>query len=109
MSKDWRIILHFALVGLAIAAGIYTYFAFEFFTLRTTNVDTTDLDTSVGEVSLILCPPSLLCLWYCGHDIVTGPAIPIWFAIGLSNAALYALIGAAYVGLRRNPDGAASG
>src|SRR6266852_1936202 len=94
MSKDWRVILRFAALGLAIAAGVYAYCAF--FTARTT-----DLDILVGEVSLILCPPSLLCLWYCRRDIVTGPAAAIWSVVGIMNAALYALIGAAYVGLRK--------
>ncbi len=101
MSKDWRIILRFAAVGLAIAAGIYAYFAQ--FTVRET-----DLDILVGETSLILCPPSLLCLLYCGHDIVAGPAIPIWLAIGPLNAGFYALIGATYVGLRKKPDESAT-
>ena len=96
MSKDWRIVFRFAALGLAIAAGIYTYFAF--FAVRST-----DLDILVGEVSLILCPPSLLCLWYCGHDVATGFAAAIWSVIGPLNAALYALIGAAYVGLRKKP------
>jgi|SRR6266436_475922 len=97
MSKDWGIILRFAALGLAIAAGIYTYFAF--FAVRST-----DLDILVGKVSLILCPPSLLCLWYCSHDVVTGPSIAIWSVIGPLNAALYGLISAAYVGLRKKPD-----
>ncbi len=93
MSKDWRTILRFAALGLAIAAGIYAYFAF-------LTVRTTDLDILVGKVSLILCPPSLLCLLYCGHDIVTGPNAGIWGVIALTNAALYAMVGGAYVGLR---------
>lgn len=101
MSKDWRIILRFATLGLAVAAGIYAYFAF--FTARST-----DLDIVVGEMALVLCPPSILCFWFCGHDTARGPAAAMWFAIGPMNAALYALIGAAYVGLKKKPEAPAT-
>ena len=100
MNRDWRTILRFSTLGLAIAGGVCVYFAFPW--------RTTDLDILVGELSLILCPPSILCLLYCGHEIVSGPAAGIWCVIGLTNSALYAIIGAAYVGLHRKREGHSS-
>ncbi len=101
MSKDWRIILRFAMLGLATAASIYAYFAF-------LPGRTMDLDILVGGVSLILCPPSLLLLWCKDCELIKGGLAAAWSVIGLTNTVLYAIIGAAYVGLREKREGPAS-
>jgi hypothetical protein len=81
MNKDWRIILRFAMFGLAIAPGVYSYFAF--FTLRTTN-----LDLGLGEASVIFCPPSLLFLRCPDCGFRSGIGVVIWSTFGLINAGL---------------------
>jgi hypothetical protein len=55
MSKEWRVILRFAALGLAVPAAIYIYSLFIDYTKPTTL-----LDIVLGILSFVLCPPSLL-------------------------------------------------
>jgi len=98
LSKDWRIIFRFALLGLAIATV--------FFGISETDpAPGSSFALWIGGATLILCPGSLLFLTV--FDIepqTTGFAI-MWVITGLINCAVYAVIGAAYVGLRKPSDG----
>jgi hypothetical protein len=64
----------------------------------------------LGLVSTLLCPPSLMSvsplMIYEPPYAVGGPGL--WLIIGLVNSVLYAGIGAAYGGLRKKRDGAAT-
>jgi hypothetical protein len=96
MSKDWRTILRFALLGLAIAAI--------FFGISEADPKPgSSVAIWTGVATIILCPGSLL--FVIAFDIepqTTGFAI-MWLIIGLINFGVYAVIGAAYVGLRKKP------
>ena len=101
MSEDWRAILRFALLGLAIAAVSFGI----------SEVDPAPGSSAaivIGVVTIILCPGSLL--FVTAFDIepqTTGFTI-MWLIIGLINFAVYAVIGAAYVGLRKRGEGEAA-
>ena len=90
MDKDWRFIIGFALIGLAVAtlflclnflgefdAGLYTAFA-------------------------VFCPPSLLCFPLSDVMKAKGGFYTIWSLIGLLNSGLYAVVGAVISGLRKS-------
>jgi hypothetical protein len=101
MSKDWRTICRFALLGLAIAAV--------FFGISETDpAPGSAFALWTGGATLILCPGSFL--FILAIDIepqTTGFAI-MWLIIGLINCAIYAVIGAAYVGLRKKRESSAT-
>jgi hypothetical protein len=96
MSKDWRTILRFAGLGLAIAA---IFFGFS------------EMDPApgsfvafvLGGATLLLCPGSLLFVTAIDIEPQTTGFAVMWLIVGLINCAVYAIIGAAYVGLRKKP------
>jgi hypothetical protein len=92
MSKQWRLIAVCAMLGLAVAAMIFLYINLsgEFYA---------DLYTGFA----IICPPSLLCFPF--SEVMKHKAgfYAIWLLIGLANAGLYAIIGAAIAGQRWKP------
>jgi hypothetical protein len=98
MSKDWRTIFRFAVLGLVIATV--------FFGLSEMDpAPGSFVALALGGATLLLCPGSLL--FVLAIDIepkTTGFAI-MWLIIGLINFAVYAAIGAAYIGLRKKRDG----
>jgi hypothetical protein len=98
MSKDWRTILRFAVLGFVIAAV-----CFGFSELDPTPGSAFALWT--GGATLILCPGSLLFVRAFDIEPQTTGFVFMWLIIGLINCAVYAVIGAAYVGLRKRPDG----
>ena len=95
--------MRFALVGLAVGiVGNATSFAFA-----------SDMSTTTIAIAFFLCPASLLCApLFAWAFEAAEPWTPgfylLWTIVALINAALYALIGAAYVGLRRKPGGAST-
>ncbi len=98
MSKDWRTILRFALLGVAIATVFFAYF-------ETDPAPGSPIALLAGGAALFLCPGALI--FVTAIDIepqTTGFAI-IWLVIGLINSVIYALVGAAFVGLRRKQEG----
>jgi hypothetical protein len=104
MSKDWRIILRFAVVGLVISAAFAAYQGV---------IDSKASTLSVSAGFIVLCPVSLLFtplfVWFFEAAEAGTPGFYlIWTLIGLANAALYAVIGAAYVGVRKKPEGDAA-
>jgi hypothetical protein len=97
MSKDWRTIFRFALLGLAIAAVF----------LGISETDPTPGSAFalwIGGASLILCPGSLLFVIAFDIEPQTTAFAIMWLIIGLINCGVYAVVGAAFVGLRKRPD-----
>jgi hypothetical protein len=93
MSKQWRLILVCAALGLGVTTLIVLY------------IDLSgEFDTGLYTTFAILCPPSLLCFPF--SEVMKGRTgfYAIWSLIGLANSALYAIIGAAVAGQLRKPD-----
>jgi hypothetical protein len=99
MRKPWKTIVGFALLGLAIAAVAYAYAAFHDYT-KPMNV----LDFALTSVSVILCPPQLLFAPCIDCEVIGWDGFSMYSIIGVLNAALYAAIGSAVVGLRKRSD-----
>ena len=96
MHKPWKTIVGFALLGLAIAGACYAYAAFYDYT-RPMN----GLKFAVAAVSLILCPPQLLFAFCIDCEVVGWGGFTMYSIIGVLNGALYLVIGALVVGLRK--------
>ena len=60
-----------------------------------------ELDATLYAAFAILCPPSLLCIPFSEAMKDKGSFCAIWSLIGITNSGLYAVIGAAVVGLRK--------
>ena len=60
-----------------------------------------EFDASLYTAFAILCPPSLLCIPFGEAMKDKGSFYAIWSLIGITNSGLYAVIGAAVVGLRK--------
>ncbi len=102
MSKNWRTILLFATSGLAIAALFFGYF----------DMDPTpgsSVAICAGSAAQVLCFGTLLFVTI-DFDIQphTKAFNEVWLIIALANCAVYAIVGAAYVGLRKKPKGPAT-
>jgi hypothetical protein len=88
MTRDWRIILRFTVVGLSVS------------TIAGLSMGMHGPAVLTG-VSVPFCPPMLFFL-----PIVWSSPSTMWLMFlfaAIANAALYAVVGAAYVGLRRKP------
>ena len=101
MSKDWRTILRFAALGLAFAVVAAGYEALS---------SSFHSDVKVDAVSLVVCPAELLLLplfaWFFeAAEAGTSGFYFLWSLTAFANAAIYAIIGAAYAGLRKKPNG----
>jgi len=94
--KPWRIIAAFALMGLVIAAAPYGAAAFDDYTKPMTG-----LRLAFWTLSMILCPPQFLFVLCIDCEVIGMDGFIMYSIIGVLNAALYAVIGAAFVGLRR--------
>jgi hypothetical protein len=92
VDRDWRVITGFALVGLVVAAVIFLYLD-----------HLGQFDANLYTAFAILCPPSLLCIPFSEALKDRGSLYAIWLLIGITNSGLYAVIGAAVVGLRKGP------
>ena len=90
MDKDWRLIGSFAVFGLVVTALIFLYL-----------YRVGEFDATLYTAFAILCPPSLLCISFSEAMKVKGSFYAIWSLIGITNSGLYAVIGAAVVGLRK--------
>jgi len=62
------------------------------------------LDLNLLVTFVILCPPSLLSMHLREITKDNVGFITIWLLIGLANAGLYAVVGAAVAGLLWKPD-----
>ena len=86
VDKDWKLITGFAVFGLVVACLI----------AYMTSSDTLELDLLV-----IFCPPILLSISFSEVMKDKGGFYVICLLIGLLNSGLYAVFGAAVVGLRK--------
>ncbi len=84
MSKNWRIILLFAAIGLVIAVVFFTYLELTILEERSSVV------LFIGNV---LCPPALLSVFLFDFDARSIMGFLGWSIIALLNAGLYAAIG----------------
>jgi len=99
MPKPWKIIVGFALLGLAIAGASYGYAAFYDYAKPMNG-----RDAAAMLVSLILCPPQLIFAFCIDCEVIGWDGLIQYAIIGFFNAALYALIGTIFVALRRRPS-----
>jgi hypothetical protein len=67
------------------------------------------LSNILSAVFIILCPPILLTFPLLDVGIGTAGFYVVWMVVALLNAAVYAVIGAKYVRLRKKREGQASG
>ncbi|MGB2899061.1 MAG: hypothetical protein WBB89_07340 [Candidatus Acidiferrum sp.] len=103
MSKDWRTILRFAVMGLVITAVFVAY------QVLTDSSPPPPPNISLILMFMVLCPPSFLTIPLIDVEIGSEGFYPLWSIVALMNAVLYAVIGAAYVGLRKKREGPAAG
>ncbi len=99
MSKDRRTIFRFAAVGLGINVVWIVY------QMLANPSPWSSLNNLLSVIFMILCPPVLLTFPLIDVEIGDGGSYAIWTVVALLNAALYAAIGSAYVGLRKEPAG----
>jgi hypothetical protein len=99
MSKDRRTILRFAAVGLGIAVVWIVY------QMLANPSPWSPLNNFLSVIFMILCPPVLLTFPLVDVEVGDGGSYVIWTVVALLNAALYATIGSAYVGLRKGSEG----
>jgi hypothetical protein len=86
-NKQWRLITGCSLLGLLITA---------FFVVC---IDLYALDLNLVVTFVILCPPSLLSSQFSQITRDSVGFYAIWLLIGIANAGLYAIIGAAIAGV----------
>ena len=103
MTKDRSTILRFAAVGFGIAV------VFVGFRMLMDPSPWSPLDSILSAIFMILCPTVLLTFPLLDVEIGTGGFYVLWMVVALLNAGLYAIIGAAYVGLRRKTERSATG
>ncbi len=99
MSKDRRIIFRFAAVGLGINVVWIVY------QMLANPSPWSPLGNILSVIFVILCPPWLLTFPLMDVAIGDGGSYAIWTVVALLNAALYAVVGKAYVGLRKKREG----
>ncbi len=87
IDRQWRLISGFALLGLVIATFTGTFL----------KLGLDDLNVLIPLA--ILCPPSLIVLHV--SEIMNNNVgfFAMWLFIGIANAGLYAVVGAALAGL----------
>ncbi len=94
MSKDWRFILRFAIVGLAVAAMFCAFF-------KTDSLAESWAATWMSWASLAICPGYFAyILAVAGGELPIPDSALVWVIIGLSNCLFYAVVGAASIGMR---------
>lgn len=96
MRRQWKIIVGFALLGLAIAGACYAYGAFADYTKPMTG-----REAALVLVSVILCPPQLFFAACIDCEVIGWGGLIMYSIIGVLNAGLYAVIGALVVSLRK--------
>ena len=102
MSRDWRTVFRFAAVGLGIFVVWIVY------NTLTDPLPWSRLNNILSVIFIILCPPVLLTFPLVDTEIGTGGLYVVWMVVALVNAALYAVIGSVYVGLRKKREGPAA-
>lgn len=90
MTKQRRLAVRLAIVGLVITVAYFTYGEFLDYSRPLSR-----LDFVVGLILTILCPPSLLGIFCIDCEAGTWAGVEMWSVIGLLNVALYGGIGLA--------------
>jgi len=101
MSKDWRTIRGFAVVGLGVPAVWVVH------QMLANPSPWSRLNDLLPVIFMILCPPVLLTFPLFDVEIGNAGSYVI-LTVAILNAALYAVIGRGYVGLRKKREGAAT-
>jgi hypothetical protein len=101
VSKDRSTILRFAVVGFGIAV------VFVGFQMLLEPSPWSRLNSVLSAIFIILCLPAVLAVLFLDAEM-NGEFCVLWMLVALLNGALYAVIGAAYVGLRKKPDESAT-
>ena len=107
LSRDWQIIIRFALVGFAL--GLVSAGG----DLVADTAAPAGADLRFTAVIFLLCPGALVAMPFSpmlfeAAEVGTSGFYLLWLMIAVINAVLYLLAGAAYVGLRKKPDGRAA-
>jgi hypothetical protein len=92
MDKQWRLITGCALCGLLVTAVIVAC------------IKLAAVDLNLVVTFVILCPPSLLSMYFSQITRDNVGFYAIWLLIGVANAGLYAVVGGAIAGLLWKPD-----
>ena len=89
MDKEWRLITGFAVLGFVVAAFFFIF-------VGVLGI----VDGTLYDAMVVLCPPSLLSIPLSEAMKDKSGFYAICSLIGFLNSGLYAVIGAAVVGLR---------
>jgi len=103
VSKDRSTILRFAVAGFGVTV---VFIAFQMLMVEHSPWFT--LNNILSAIFMIFCPPVLLTFPLLDVKIGTGGFYALWILVALVNGALYAVIGAGYVGLRKKREDAAT-
>jgi hypothetical protein len=104
VSKDRSTILRFAAAGFGIAVALV--FVGSQILLRLS--PRSPLYNVLSAIFVILCPPVVLTFPLLDAKIGTGGFYVLWMAVAFLNAGLYAVIGSAYIGMRKKREGEAA-
>jgi len=95
MSQDWRYILRFAIVGLAVAAMFYAFF-------KTDSLVESCAATWMSWASLAIGQDISCTSWPLrGGELPIPDSALVWLVIGPVNCFYYTSIGAVYVDMRK--------
>jgi hypothetical protein len=95
MSKDWRVILRSAALGLAVAAIFCAFF-------KTDSLAESWAEPWMSWASLVICPGYFVyILAIAGGELPIPDSALVWVIISLSNCLFYAVVGAASIGMRK--------
>ncbi len=95
MSRDWRTILRFAVVGFVVAAIFCAFF-------KADSLAESWAAPWMSWASLVLCPGYFVfILAVAGGELPIPDSALVWLTIGLFNCLYYASIGAVYVDIRK--------
>jgi hypothetical protein len=95
VNKSWRTILGFAVAGLCVAGLLFAYF-------ETNPPIGSPFAKPIGVAAIVLCPGALL---FANVDVDMKPHTKafneMWSIIAVANCFVYAVIGAAYVRVKK--------
>ena len=91
--KQWRLIIGCGMLGFAVTVLIVLYICL-----------LGEFDGKLYSAFVVLCPPSLAVIPLSDTMKEKMSSFAVWSLIGLSNAGLYSVIGAAVAGLLWKPD-----
>jgi hypothetical protein len=96
MSEKRKVVGWLGVCGFLITPALYVCWS-----LRDYTRPPTTFDVTLGLVSFILCPPSMLSILCIDCEVGTASGLPMYLLIALLNAGLYSAIGFLVLKLRR--------